>query len=426
MKLLRFVMLLLATTSSAAADDWPAWRGPAGQGHSGEKRLPTHWSPEKNIRWKVALPDRGNSTPVIWGERVFVTQAIEKRSRPPRSEADAPAPSVRGLWCLHRGDGRLLWKREIDYPHKEWTHPTNPYCSASPVTDGERVVVSYGSAGMYCYDFEGKELWRKDLGKLEQIWGNASSPILYGDLVILWCGPGERQFLLAVDKKTGETRWEQNEPGGNNGKGGDWIGSWTTPIIVHAAGRDELILGVPNYVKAFDPKTGKMFWSCGGFGKLMYISAVCSDDGIIVAMSGYHGPTLAVRAGGQGDVTASHRLWQEDKKIPQRIGSPVLIDGHGYILNENGLLQCFDVKTGKTVSQRERLSSSNWGSMTAADGKLYVTNQAGDTFVIKATPELELVAKNSLGEHVNSSIAISNGELFIRTYKHLWCVGNGK
>jgi outer membrane protein assembly factor BamB len=420
------VLVAAACNAIGFADNWPAWRGPDGQGHSAEKNLPTQWNRTAPIRWRVALPDRGNSTPIIWGDRVFITQAVEKAGAAPLSSADRPpAPHSRSLLCFNRDDGKLLWRRETIYTDSELTHATNPYCSASPVTDGERVIVSYGSAGMICYDFAGKELWRKELGKLEHIWGNASSPIIHGNLAILWCGPGKRQFLLAVDKGTGQTIWEHDEPGGRVGTDKDWVGSWSTPIIARVGTRAELILGVPEKLKGFDPKTGRELWSCAGLGKLVYTSAVCSADGIVLAMSGFHGPAMAVRAGGTGDVTASHRLWHHSAKIPQRVGSAVIVGEHGYILNDNGTLQCLDLKTGQDVWVKERLSGSNWGSMVAADGRLYVTSKAGDTFVVAAGPRFDLVAKNSLGEPVDASVAIAQGNLFIRTHRSLWCIGEG-
>ncbi len=405
----------LLVTVAALAANWPAWRGPDGQGHCSETDLPLTWSTTENIRWKVPLPDAGNSTPIIWNDRIFLTQATEKGSR-------------RFVMCLGRADGKLLWQKETPFKERETTHQTNPYCSASPVTDGERVIVSHGSAGMFCYDFAGKELWRYNLGKLEHIWGNAASPVLYGDLCILWCGPGERQFLLAVNKKTGEKVWQTDEPGGKSGLDNDnknWIGSWSTPIIVRVGGRDELILSVPFKLKGFDPKTGKELWSCSGLTRLAYTSPLYAD-GVAVAMSGYHGSALAVKVGGTGDITRD-RLWLHDQKNPQRIGSGVIVGGHIYILNENGLPQCFELKTGKEVWQvTERPTGRSWGSMVAAGDRLYVANQNGDTLVFRASPKYELLATNRLGEHTNASIAVADGELFIRTYKHLWCISAKK
>jgi outer membrane protein assembly factor BamB len=413
----RSVITLLCSVLLAgivAAENWPGWRGADGQGHCAEKNLPLKWSATENVKWKVPLPDSGNSTPVIWGDRIFLTQATQ-------------AGKVRSLLSLNRADGKQLWKIDVSYPDKEQTHGTNPYCSASPATDGERVVVSHGSAGMFCYDFAGKELWKVNVGKLDHIWGNASSPVLYGDLAVLWCGPGPRQFLLAVDKKTGKEVWKHDEPGGSVGsKGGkDWIGSWSTPIIVKINGTDQLLLSVPRKLKGFDPKSGKELWSCDGLTDLVYTSPLYGN-GVAVAMSGYGGSALAVKVGGSGDITKD-RLWHHPRNT-QRVGSGVIVGEHAYILEENGTPHCFELTTGKEIwKAADRPSSTSWSSMVAAEGRLYVVNKAGDTLVFAASPKYELLATNRLGEGtVNASIAFSNGELYIRTYKHLWCISERK
>ncbi len=405
----------LIAVTALPADDWPAWRGRHGDGHSSDKAPPLRWSRTENVRWKTALPEPGNSSPIVWKDRVFLTQALEAGRR-------------RAVLCLDRATGKLLWQRETVYTEKEPTHETNPYCSATPVTDGTHVIASLGSAGLVCYNFAGKELWRKDLGKLEHIWGNGSSPILYGDLVILWCGPGPRQFLLAVKKINGETVWRHEEPGGKSGSGGskEWLGSWATPLQVRVGDHDELIVPVPRKVKGFDPKTGTELWSCGGLGDLIYASPVCSADGIVVVVSGFHGPALAVRAGGTGDVTATRRLWHHPQRNPQRIGSPIFVGGYVYLLNESGVGQCFDGTTGADVWNNQRVGGDSWSSPGYAAGRLYINTRAGDTLVLSARPKYELLARNSLGERVLSSPALADGELFIRSYKHLWCLGDGK
>jgi outer membrane protein assembly factor BamB len=417
--------LLLVCASLAPADNWPAWRGPRGDGHSADTGLPLTWSATENVRWKVPLPDEGNSTPVVWGDRVFLTQASDKTAWPPKPPSGGPAAAAkRSLLCFARATGKLVWQRDTLYPAPEMTHSTNPFCSASPVTDGERVIASHGSAGLVCYDLDGKELWRHDVGKLEHIWGNASSPVLYRNLAILWCGPGPRQFLLAVDKTNGQTVWKHDEPGGSSGKDGKWIGSWATPLVARVDGHDELILGLPGKVKAFDPATGTELWSCAGLGNLVYTSPVSSADGIVVAMSGFHGPALAVRAGGKGDVTQTHRLWHHPQKNDQRIGSPVIVGDHAYILNESGMAQCFELRTGKDVWDKQRVGGKSWSAMVAADGRLYVGSHAGDVFVLAASPKFDLMATNRLGpqEKMLASVAVADGELFLRTYRHLWCI----
>jgi outer membrane protein assembly factor BamB len=405
--------VLFLAAAALSADDWPGWRGPHADGKAPDKSPPLTWSRTENVRWKTPLPGPCTSSPIIWKNRIFLTQAVEMGRR-------------RLVLCLDRANGKILWQRETVFTDKESTWPAHPYCSATPVTDGERVIASLGSAGMVCYDFTGKELWRKDLGKLEHIWGNASSPILHGDLAILWCGPGERQFLLAVNKTTGETVWQHNEPGGKSGKDGDWRGSFSTPIVIRTGEHEELILCVPEKVKGFDPKTGKELWSCAGLGKLVYATPVCSSDGIIVAISGFYGPALAVRAGGEGDVTQTHRLWHDTTRHPQRVSSPLLLGDNVYLLNETGQAECLEVKTGKDLWARKRVSNESWSSWVLAAGRLYVCDKAGDTFVLSATPEYKLLARNSLGEEVRASIAIADDEIFIRSYEHLWCIGVSK
>ncbi len=414
----------LCCTVPAAAGNWPAWRGPDGQGHCTEKDVPLTWDAKTNVRWCIDLPDSGNSTPVVWGDRVFVTQAKDKTIWPPKGGNGGEASAeTRMLLCFRRGDGKLLWDARVTYKEPEWTHPTNPFCSGSPVTDGERVIVSHGSAGLFCYDFDGNALWKKDVGKMEHLWGNASSPILHGDLCILWVGPGEKQTLLALNKKTGQEVWRHEEMGGKDGiKNKDWLGSWCTPIIAQVGDHEELILSAPEKVKGFDPKTGKELWVCNGLGKLVYTSPLCSKDGIVVAMAGYGGQALAVRAGGSGDVTATHRLWQHKPGNPQRIGSAVIVGDYAYILNDPGTAQCLDLKTGEDRWKKERLGGGTWGSMVAVGDRLYILKADGETLVLTAGPKPEILARNKIGEPTKSSLAISDGDVFIRTYKHLWCI----
>jgi outer membrane protein assembly factor BamB len=407
--------VVFAPAVCARAGNWPAWRGPGGQGQCSEKDLPLKWSPTENVKWKVALPGPGNSTPIVWGDRIFLTQATDKGRK-------------RSLMCFSRKDGKEVWTRTIDYKADEPTHKDNPYCAASPVTDGQRVVVWHGSAGLFCYDVHGDLLWSRDLGSCRHIWGNSSSPILYGDLVILNFGPGERTFLVAINKVDATEVWKIEEPGGMEGGAGPatWVGSWSTPVLVKVGDRDELIMTWPGLVKAHDPQTGKVLWSCKGLGKddgpdrLVYTSPLPTPD-VVVAMAGFGGPFLAVKPGGRDDVTETNRLWRETK-APQRIGSGVLVGDHVYIVNEPGTAQCIEWKTGKTVFS-ERVGGENWGSLVHADGKLYVTNLEGETLILEAKPTFKVLAKNALKERTLASISVSDGQLFIRTYQHLWCIG---
>jgi len=408
------VVLGLGAAGWSRGENWPAWRGPEGMGHCREHHLPLKWSPTESVRWKVPLPEPGNSTPIVWGDRVFLTQATDKGQK-------------RSLWCLDRGTGKVLWRQTIEYRDRELTHNTNPFCSASPVTDGQRVVVSFGSAGLACYDFRGKRLWHRDLGPCRHIWGNAASPVLHGNLAFLNFGPGQRTFLLAVDKRTGRDVWKAEEPGGKTGDTGpkDWTGSWSTPLVANLRGRDELIMSWPGAVKSYAPETGQLLWTCRGLDKdkttnaLVYTSPLASPDAI-VAMGGFGGARLAVRPGGSGDVTETHRLWRESPS-PQRIGSGVIVGRHLFMVNAPGTFECIELATGKTL-WTERVGGQTWASLLSAGERLYVTTLDGETLVLAAKPEFELLARNALDERTLASIAVSDGALFIRTYKHLWCI----
>jgi outer membrane protein assembly factor BamB len=411
------LVLFIAFGAAADAADWPAWRGPTGQGFCAEKDVPLKWNAKEKVKWKVALEHQGNSTPIVWGDKIFLTQANM-------------GGTVRSLLCLARAEGKLLWQKDVAYAEKERNWNANWYCNASPTTDGERVVVSFASAGMYCYDFEGKELWKRtDLGQWEHQFGNGSSPVLYGDLAILWCGPNEskgRNFLLAVNKKTGNTVWEHEEK----------YGSWSTPLIVKVGDEDQLLLGLSRdvkgaedaktgFLKGFDPKSGKELWYCRGLNSYVYTSALYGN-GVAVGMSGYGGAGLAVKLGGSGDIT-KERLWHHPRNT-QRVGSGMIVGDHVYMMEENGMPHCYELMTGQEVWKVEKRpgGGATWGSMVHADGRLYVLMRNGGTLVFAASPKYEVLAVNSLGPGVdtNSSLVICNSAIFIRTFKHLWCISD--
>lgn len=417
----RWVWLGLMAIGSVSAENWPAWRGGAdGSGIVRERNLPLTWSAQENVRWKVPLPAPGNSTPIVWGDRVFITQASEDGER-------------RSVICFNRADGKTLWESGATYKEPEPSHDTNPQASSSPVTDGQRVIAWFGSAGVFCFDMNGNEIWRRDLGKHQHQWGYGASPVLYENLCILHFGPGERAFLIALDKETGRTAWQIDIPeikpkqrtDGFAGRDDGVVGSWSTPIIVSAGGRDELIMTYPERVRAFDPKTGAELWWCDGLNPLVYTSPVFSD-GIVAAFGGYFGNHLAVRAGGKGDVTAAHRLWRQTRG-KSGIGSGVIAGGHIYLMS-GSIAYCWELATGKLIWE-ERIkgsgaTSDSWSSMVLAGDRIYVLNQAGETIVLRASPQFERIAVNSLGgERANSSLAVSDGQFFIRTHKHLWCIG---
>lgn len=405
-------IVLFVVTSATWADNWPAWRGPGGLGITQEESVPLTWGPKKNIRWKVALPGPGNSTTIVWGDRVFLTQSLEGGKR-------------RAMIAFDRRDGKKLWQQELPCAVEETTHPLNPPCSASPVTDGKTVFAHFFSAGVVAYDFAGKKLWHRDLGPVLSRWGNGSSPILYKDLLILFHGPGEPSFLIAFDKNTGKTVWKSDETAINS----PVFGSWSTPVILRAGQRDELIMPLPGdkingegYFKAYDPATGKPLWTCSGLGNEIYAMPVVSSKAdLVVGISGHNGPLLAVRPGGNGDVTATHRVWQQTGKNPQRVGTGMIHEGRLYIADAPGFVECLEAETGKTI-WKERLGEQLWGSMLLAKGRLYLTSLEGTTFVFEAGPAFKLLAKNEMREPTYAALAVSDGELFLRTHHGLYCI----
>ena len=419
-----FVVVVSFLAAGIQAANWPSWRGPNGSGVAPEANLPLQWSATENVRWKAALPDRGNSSPIVWRDRVFVTQTIEKEHR-------------LVVMCFNRADGKVLWQSGTTYSQKDPTHDANPYSSSSPVTDGERVIAWFGSAGIYCYDFNGKELWRRDLGKQNHQWGYAASPIIHGDLCILNFGPGDRTFLTALDKKTGKSLWKVDVPqvapkvrtDGFAGQRNGVSGSWSTPLVINVNGRDELIVSFPEQIRAFDPKTGTELWVCDGLNPLVYSSPIYGD-GVIVAMGGFQGTSVAVKPGGTGNVTATHRLWKRERNKNQ-LGTGVIHEGYFYVLDTPGIAECIELTTGKLIREKRvsGLGSNNesWSSMVLSGDKIYILNQSGDTIILKASPTFDLIGVNSIGnELTNASLAASEGQLFIRTHQNLWCVGEGQ
>jgi outer membrane protein assembly factor BamB len=414
---LRALIVVSLTSAFGLAGDWPAFRGPYGNGISTEKNVPLKWSKTENIKWKAALPAPGNGSPIVSKGKVFVTVATD-------------AGKKRSLLCFDRKTGEKLWATHVSFDGDEPTHGTNPHGSSTPVADGERIVVWHSSAGLYCYDYDGNKRWNRDLGAFRHVWGYGQSPVVFEDNVILNCGPGERTFVIAVDRKSGETVWQTDEAGGASGlesepgKRAAWIGSWSTPMLVQVEGKPQILVSFPHHVNAYDPKTGKIIWTCDGLGDLVYTSPVIGD-GVAVAMGGFHGPAIGFKLGGSGNVTETNRLWHAKARNPQRIGSGVIIGKHLFMANASESLgQCLVVETGEELWRERMPGGDNWGSMIFVDGRLYVTNQSGSTNVIAPNPtKLELLATNELGDRSNSTPAFSDGQIFLRTLQNLWCIG---
>ncbi|HLF91969.1 MAG TPA: PQQ-binding-like beta-propeller repeat protein, partial [Planctomycetota bacterium] len=356
------------------------------------------------------LPQHGNGSPIVSNGRVFVTSA---------EDVDG---ARRSLYCFDRKDGKQVWVRTLNLGKREITHQTNPYCGTTPAADGKRVVVWEGSAGLHCYDFEGKELWKRDFGEFRHMWGYGTSPVIHDGKVLLNSGPGARVFVTALSLSDGKTIWENAEPSkGNNdnNEGGKPKGSWSTPLVV----KNQVLCSMPTRVVAYGAADGKLLWTCDGLrfdkGDLAYSSPVLAGD-ILMATGGYNGPRMGLRLGGAP-------LWRIDSKSnPQSIGSGVAIDGLIYQPFEGGTnsIDCIDPRTGKLVWREERAGEGFWGSMVVAAGRAYVTDKKGTTVVFKPNPQkFELVARNELKEESNSTPAVSDGRIFIRTFKALYCIG---
>ncbi len=413
-----FAVLIQGAPSHAA--DWPFFRGPDRDGKSAETKLPLEWNKDKDIKWRVKLPSGGNSSPIVSGGKVFVTCAEDKKG------------IGRSLYCFNRATGKQLWVKTVTWDQPDTTHDANPYCGPTPATDGQRVVAWHGSAGLYCYDMDGKELWKRNLGVVRHIWGYGSSPIIHGDHVYLNCGPGTRSFVVALNKNTGDVLWQTDEPGGAPDKDAthpDWLGSWSSGLITQVDGKDQLLVFQPKHVNAYDLDKGTILWTCEGAGLLAYTDAVVGEvEGagkIGIAMGGYGGKAIGFKLGGAGDITATNRLWQSTAAPPQRIGSGIILGKHMYVVNEPGV-ECIEAATGKSV-WKKNLGGAFWSSLVYGDGRLYATNQQGKTFAFAPDPTaFKLLATSDLGEKINATPAISDGQIFIRTWEALYCIGESK
>ncbi|MBV8881246.1 MAG: PQQ-binding-like beta-propeller repeat protein [Planctomycetaceae bacterium] len=413
---LAFAAAVLMGTVSA--DDWPAFRGPAGDGVSPEKAAPTTWAKDKNVKWRTALSLPGNGSPIVSNGKVFIAGSEDKEGK------------TRSLTCFDRKDGKQLWVAKVEFGKALKTHNTNTHSPSTPASDGKIVVVWHGSAGLYGYDHEGKELWKRELGEFEHMWGEGTSPVIHDGLVFLNTGPAKKKVFAAAFKlSSGEPVWEKDEPfkgDGDTNENGKYMGSWTTPLVVTHQGKTQVIFSMPTRLVAYEPKTGALLWSCDGLrfdkGDLSYSSPIVAGD-VCVTIGGFNGPGMGVKLGGSGDVTATHRLWRTDSN-PQNIGSGVVVDGRLYMpFTGPNVLECIDPQTGKPLWKEKATGAETWGSMVYAAGRIYVTDQRGRTVVIKPNPEkLEVLATNELGEASNATPAVSDGQIFIRTSKALYCI----
>ena len=411
-------VVLVCGTTCLRAGDWPAFRGPNGDGIANDEKAPTTWNSTQNVRWSTSLPRPGNGSPIVIAGRVFVTSAEDVEGR------------RRSLYCLDRQRGVVKWVRTVELGKTLPTHQTNPYGGSTPVSDGMRVVVWHASAGLHCYDVTGNPLWSRDLGEFRHMWGYGTSPIIYQDRVILFSGPGKRIFVGAYRLSDGKTLWEteeQQEGDGEHNAAGHYMGSWSTPVLAEVESKTRVVVTLPTRIGAFSPENGELVWSCDGLrherGDLAYSSPVIAGD-LCFVTGGYRGPAMTVRLDGLGDVTRTGRLWRVENN-PQNIGSGVYVSGMVYRPNadKRHSLQCIEIETGKI--RWSASGAGHWGSVVMAGGLLYATDQQGSTVVFRPNPDqYEEVANNPLGEPSNSTPAISKGHLYIRTAAHLFCIGH--
>ena len=389
----------------AVAENWPGWRGPNRNGVTSDAGVPTTWSPTENVLWKSPLPGIGTSNPVVWGDKVFVT-ASEGR--------DHGELHVIGF---DRDTGRERWHQRL------WgTAPTLFYgrsgmASPSPVTDGKRLFVFFGTGDVFCFDLDGGLLWQRALadeyGPFENRFAASSSPLLFEDVLILQCDHYGASYALALDQKTGANRWKSDRPD-------VWL-SWSSPQLVPNGDRVELVLSGSERLDGYDPRTGSPLWRVRGLAREC-IPTPLFGHGRLYVVSGPNGTHLAIKPGGSGDVTDSHVVWKNDKGT-SFVPSAILVGDRYYIADDKGIGSCLDAHTGRLI-WRKRFGDKFTASPVAADGKVFFTNEAGSTLVLDATQsEYMEVARNEIGEEVFSSAAISQGRFYVRTAKNLVCVG---
>jgi outer membrane protein assembly factor BamB len=440
-KLTLLAVGLLLTAAVPAAEptqeqfaNWHQWRGPLANGVAPNGDPPVTWDDKTNIKWKTAIPGRGTSTPIVWGDQVFVLTAVDTG----RVAADADLPRVDPkfekkteapktyfqfvVMSLDRKTGEVRWKKVAteQVPH-EGHHPTHCYAAGSPYTDGKNLYVSFGSRGVYCYGLDGELKWRRDLGKMQTRlgWGEANTPVLTGDVLIVNWDQEVGSFIAGLDAKTGDAKWKVDR---------DDVTTWNTPLVVEHKGRTQLVVNATKKTRSYDAADGKLLWECGG-QVVNCIPSPVAKDGVVFCMSGYKGSLVAaISLDATGDVTGTDKvLWKYEKGTPY-VPSPLLLGDRLYFTQlNNALLTSLDVKTGKPVLDRERLPGLGelYASPVAASGRIYLTDRDGTTLVLKAGDRLDVLATNRLGDPVDASPVVVGKQLFLRGQKYLYCIEEG-
>jgi outer membrane protein assembly factor BamB len=428
------ITLALAAAVPAANNEeaerfWPQWRGPHSTGASKHASPPLTWNEQSNVRWKIEVPGRGSSSPVVWGNRVFLLTAVPsaspgRDSHAPRGGVEPREPHRFLVMALDRHDGKIIWERVArqEVPH-EGSHPDNgTWASSSAVTDGEHVIASFESRGLYAFDMKGTPVWQVDLGdkKMRNEFGEGSTPALHGNyLVVVWDHQGE-SFVVTLDKRTGKELWRAKR---------EEIDSWATPIVAEHGGRAQVITSGMNRLRSYDLETGKVVWHTAGV-TMNPIPSPVFGDGIAFVTSGFRGNSLkAIRlADAKDDITGTPAIaWTLDRDTPY-VPSPLLYDGVLYILkSNNGLLSAFDARSGKPHYQLRRLEKAPnvFSSPVGAAGRVYITGRDGTTVVVKAGPGFEVLAENTLNDGFDASPALVDNQIFLRGYRHLYAIQGG-
>jgi outer membrane protein assembly factor BamB len=402
--------------------DWPRFRGPAGDGVTTETNLPLKWSETENLVWHTELPGPGSSSPIVSGDRVFLTcySGYGVDAKEPGDLANLKRHAI----CLSRRDGKILWQHEVktdlpDKPYQGQYITMHGYASSTPVTDGESVFFFFGNAGVHAFSVDGRKVWDVSVGARAHDWGAGSSPILYGDLLIVNAAH-ESNALLALDRRTGKTVWSVS----------GFPASWNTPAIVKVDGHDELIVNSSGKLRAFDPKTGSELWFCQGIKAAELCPTVVAHDGVIYIIGTPNGQAMAVRAGGKGDVSATNLVWQTPKG--SNVGSPVYHDGHLYFVNDSrGMALCLNAKTGEVVYESPISTTRDrwYATPVLSNGRIYFVGRTAGTVVLAAKPQFETLAANVIASDTsvfNGSPAVADGQIFLRSNRYAYCIGSGR
>lgn len=388
-------------SAPGAEKHWPGFRGPTGRGVVFDPRLPARWSAAENVVWRSKLPGPGNSSPVLWGDRLFLTAT------------EGEDPKARLLLCYDRKTGALLWKHAAPPPAElEKVYGKNTFASSTPVTDGERVIVFFGNSGLLACDLDGKRLWHRDLGTFPTTHGPGTTPVLYKDLVILVQDQNKgRSLFAAFDKRTGEERWRRERKNAM---------CWTSPVLLRVDDRDELVYNGSHEVIGYDPATGEILWKVAGPSEEA-VPMIAAGGGLLYSVSGRNGPSFAFRAGGTGELPPTHVVWRNERGGPH-VPSPVFHDGRLYFVSDTGIFACLDAATGATLYQ-ERLRGRFTASPLVVGGTIFLLNEEGLATLVKAGPAFEVLAENALNETTYATPAVLDGRIYFRTREHVICVG---